>query len=86
MRALFSRICRCKRAFSNGIIIYCIAYMSCYLVACLAALVKTGVNPANCVTVAGSFFGGELLLVCLAYRFGKIRQNSAKSDTEEETI
>lgn len=84
MRALFTRICRSKRAFSNAIIVYCIAYMSGYLAACLAVLVRTGTNPSICVTVAGGFFGGELLLCCLAYRFGKNRQKSAKFDTEED--
>ena len=68
-----------KRAFSNAIIVYCVAYMSVYLAACLAVLVKTGTNPGTCVTVAGSFFGGELLLCCLVYRFGK----KQKSETED---
>lgn len=70
-----------KRAFSNAIIVYCVAYMSVYLAACLAVLVKTGTNPGTCVTVAGGFFGGELLLICLAYRFGKV---SAKKEDGEE--
>lgn len=83
---MIRRLLRSKRAFSNAVIVYCIAYMSIYLIACLAVLVKTNTNPSTCVTVAGSFFGGELLLVCLAYRFGKIRQNSTKSDTEEDTV
>lgn len=74
MRKLFG-----KRAFSNAIIVYCVAFMSTYLVACLWVLVKTGVNPGTCVTVAGGFFGGELLLVCLAYRFGK-RQKDETAD------
>lgn len=69
-----------KRAFSNAIIVYCVAFMSAYLVACLWVLVKTGVNPGTCVTVAGGFFGGELLLCCLAYRFGRRKTQENKSD------
>ena len=71
-----------KRAFSNAIIVYCVLYMSAYLAACLWVLVKTGVNPGSCVTVAGGFFGGELLLVCLAYRFG-LKADKNKSDPPE---
>lgn len=68
-----------KRAFSNAIIVYCVLYMSAYLASCLWVLVKTGVNPGSCVTVAGGFFGGELLLCCLVYRFGK----KQKTETED---
>lgn len=72
-----------KRAFSNAIIVYCVLYMSIYLVACLYVLVKTGVNPGTCVTVAGGFFGGELLLICLAYRFGLKKNNDKSNDSPE---
>lgn len=73
-----------KRAFSNAIIVYCVAFMSAYLVACLWVLVKTKVNPGTCVTVAGGFFGGELLLCCLAYRFGRIKKNEPAGESPAE--
>ena len=73
-----------KRFFSNAIIVYCVVYMSVYLWRCLDILVTTSVNPSTCVTVAGAFFGGELLFVCLAYVFvnGKIK---GKGETQQQT-
>lgn len=71
-----------KRVFSNIIIVFCVLYMSVYLAACLWVLAKTGVNPGTCVTVAGGFFGGELLLVCLAYRFGMVQKKKEEAGEE----
>ena len=68
-----------KRIFSNCIIVYCVAYMSVYLWRCLNIIQTTDVNPSTCVTVAGAFFGGELLTICLAYVFGK--RSSTKQST-----
>ncbi|MGM9618943.1 MAG: hypothetical protein ACI3W8_03815 [Oscillospiraceae bacterium] len=84
MKKLLQKIMRSDRLFSNAIIVYCVAYMSVYLQQCLRVLAKTSVNPSTCVTVAGGFFGGELLLVCLAYRF---KQATQKKTTEwEDTV
>lgn len=73
-----------KRLFSNAIIMYCVAYMSVYLWRCLDILVTTGINPSTCVTVAGAFFGGELLFVCLAYVFGN-GKSKGKGETQQQT-
>ena len=78
-----------KRTFSNIIIWYCVVFMSVYLWRCLDVLVTTGVNPSTCVTVAGAFFGGELLFVCLSYVFGngKVRrraQPQTQAQAQEE--
>ena len=54
--------------------------MSVYLWRCLDIITATDVNPANCVTVAGTFFGGELVAVCLAY----VLTAKSKSNTETE--
>lgn len=81
---MIRRFLRSKRAFSNAIIVYSIAYMSIYLAACLAVLGLTKVNPGTCVTVAGGFFGGELLTTCLIYLFGKKRQDSTESDKKQQ--
>lgn len=77
---------RSKRTFSNIIIVYCVVYMSIYLWRCLDILVTTSVNPSTCVTVAGAFFGGELLFVCLAYVFGngKGRQQQTQEQEQEQ--
>lgn len=80
---MIRRLLRSKRAFSNVIIVYSIAYMSIYLAACLAVLARTGINPGTCVTVAGGFFGGELLAVCLAYVF-KGKRDSTKIDQNRQ--
>ena len=73
-----------KRLFSNTIIVYCIAYMSVYLWRCLDIITTTDVNPSNCVTVAGAFFGGELLVVCLAYVFGGDKVKAAKQQAQDQ--
>lgn len=80
---MIRRLLRSKRAFSNAVIVYCIGYMSVYLAACLVVLARTGTNPSTCVTVAGGFFGGELLAVCLAYVF-KSRRDSTESDKKRQ--
>lgn len=73
-----------KRTFSNCIIVYCIVYMSVYLWRCLDIIATTDVNATTCVTVAGAFFGGELLTICLAYVFGK--KDTKKTQAKAETI
>ena len=73
-----------KRRFSNAIIVYCIAYMSVYLWRCLDIITTTDVNPSTCVTVAGGFFGGELLAVCLAYVFSRKKTDGTQRDTQEQ--
>ena len=71
-----------KRTFSNCIIVYCIVYMSVYLWRCLDIITTTDVNATTCVTVAGGFFGGELLAVCLAYVFGKKAEKKTTATTD----
>ena len=63
---LIGKILRSNRIFSNAIIVFCIAYMAVYLQECLFLR-----ESAELAKVAGAFFGGELLLVCMAYRFGQ---------------
>lgn len=75
-----------KRLFSNTIIVYCIAYMSVYLWRCLDIITTTDVNPSTCVTVAGVFFGGELLAVCLAYVFGSRGDTQTQEHTDEQEL
>ena len=66
MRKLIQKIFRSNRVFSNSIIVFCIVYMAVYLQECLFLH-----ESAELARVAGAFFGGELLLVCMAYRFGQ---------------
>lgn len=68
MRKLIQKIFRSNRVFSNSIIVFCVLYMAIFLQECL---VLRTVNSAELARVAGAFFGGELLLVCMAYRFGQ---------------
>lgn len=82
MKKLLQKLGSSKRLFSNLIIVYCVAFMSVYLLLCLWVLAKTSVNPSACVTVAGGFFGGELLLVCLAYRFKQNKTQTQKTQTQ----
>ena len=63
---LIGKILRSNRIFSNAIIVFCIGYMAVYLQECLFLH-----ESAELARVAGAFFGGELLLVCMAYRFGQ---------------
>ena len=84
MRKLFERITCSARLFSNAIIVFCVAYMAVYLQECLLVQGRTSADPAALAKVAGAFFGGELLLICMAYRFGgkKVKNESF----EEETV
>ena len=84
MKRLMERFLRSKRAFSNAIILFCVGYMALYLQECLLVQGKTAADPAALAKVAGAFFGGELLLICMAYRFGgkKVKNESF----EEETV
>ena len=70
MKRLMERLLRSKRAFSNAIILFCVGYMAVYLQECLLVQGKTVTDIASLAKVAGAFFGGELLLICMAYRFG----------------
>ena len=84
MKRLMERFLRSKRAFSNAIILFCVGYMALYLQECLLAQGKTAADIAALAKVAGAFFGGELLLICMAYRFGG---KKAKTESfEEETV
>ena len=87
MKKLFKRITGSNRLFSNVIILFCVLYMAVYLQECLLVQGRTSADPAALAKVAGAFFGGELLLICMAYRFGGKRKSNAKSnDFEEETV
>ena len=87
MKKLIEKIFRSKRLFSNAIIVFCVFYMAVYLQECLFVQGRTSADPAALAKVAGAFFGGELLLICMAYRFGGKRKSNAKSnDFEEETV
>lgn len=87
MREMIEKILRSKRAFSNAIILFCVGYMAVYLQECLLMQGRTSADPAALAKVAGAFFGGELMLICAAYRFGGKRKSNANSnDFEEETV
>ena len=87
MKKIFQKIFRSNRLFSNLIIVFCVLYMAVYLQECLLVQGRAGVDPAALAKVAGAFFGGELLLICMAYRFGKKKKSNANSsDFEEETV
>lgn len=87
MKKLMEKIFRSTRLFSNAIIMFCVLYMAVFLQECLLVQGKSGADPAALAKVAGAFFGGELLLICAAYRFGGKRKSNAKSnDFEEETV
>lgn len=87
MKKLIGKILRSKRAFSNAIILFCVGYMAIYLQECLLVQGRTSADPAALAKVAGAFFGGELLMICVAYRFGKKQNSNANSnDFEEETV
>ena len=77
MKELMRKIFRSNRFFSNAIIVFCVLYMSVFLQECL---VLQTANSAELAKVAGAFFGGELLMICAAYRFGK------RNKQEEETV
>lgn len=87
MRELMRKIFRSNRFFSNAIIVFCVLYMAVFLQECLLLQGRTSADPAAIAKVAGAFFGGELLMICAAYRFGGKRKSNAKSnDFEEETV
>ena len=75
MRKRISKIFHSNRIFSNTIIVFCVLYMAVYLQECLFVM-----GSAELAKVAGAFYGGELLLVCMAYRFGQ------KKKQEEESV
>lgn len=81
MRKLIQKIFRSNRVFSNSIIVFCVLYMAVFLQECL---VLQTANSAELAKVAGAFFGGELLMICMAYRFGKKHKKTEKY--EEETV
>ena len=83
MKVLIEKLFRSNRIFSNAIIVFCVLYMAVYLQECLLVQGQTNADPAELAKVAGAFFGGELLLICAAYRFGKKRRSN---DFEEETV
>ena len=82
MRKLFERITRSDRLFSNTIIVFCVGYMAMYLQECLLVQGWTSADPAALAKVAGAFFGGELLLICMAYRFGGMRKKTKQYEEE----
>lgn len=82
MRKLFERITCSARLFSNAIIVFCVAYMAVYLQECLLVQGRTSADPAALAKVAGAFFGGELLLICMAYRFGGMRKKTKQYEEE----
>ena len=87
MKMLMEKIFRSNRIFSNVIIVFCVLYMAVFLQECLLVQGRTSADPAALAKVAGAFFGGELLLICAAYRFGgKFRSNAKSNDFEEETV
>lgn len=87
MRELMRKISRSNRIFSNAIIVFCVLYMAVFLQECLLLQGRTSTDSAALAKVAGAFFGGELLMICMVYRFGGKRKSNAKSnDFEEETV
>ena len=72
MKVFFQKLFNSKRIFSNAIIVFCVLYMAVYLQECLFVPIA---DPASLAKVAGAFFGGELLLVCVAYRFGQRKKH-----------
>ena len=84
MKELMRKIFRSNRIFSNAIIVFCVLYMAVFLQECLLVQGKTSADPAALAKVAGAFFGGELLMICAAYRFGK--RKIEKPSFEEETV
>ena len=85
MRDWMEKVFHCKRAFSNTIIVFCVLYMAVYLQQCLLVQGRTSSDPAALAKVAGAFFGGELLLICVAYRLGG-KQRTKNEKFEEETV
>ena len=83
MREFFRRLFKSNRLFSNAIIVFCVLYMAVYLQECLLVQGRPNADPADLAKVAGAFFGGELLMICLAYRFGNKRKEKTY---EEETV
>lgn len=87
MKKLTEKIFRSTRLFSNTIILFCVGYMAVYLQECLLVQGRTSADPAALAKVAGAFFGGELLMICAAYRFGKRQKSNEKSnDYGEDTV
>ena len=84
MKELMRKIFRSNRIFSNAIIVFCVLYMAVFLQECLLLQGRTSADPAALAKVAGAFFGGELLMICVAYRFGK--RKTEKPSFEEETV
>ena len=83
MKETIKKILRSNRIFSNAIIVFCVGYMAVFLQECLLLQGRTNADPAALAKVAGAFFGGELLMICLAYRFSTRRE---KFKIEEETV
>lgn len=86
MRELMRKIFRSNRIFSNAIIVFCVVYMAVYLQECLLLNGRTNADFAALAKVAGAFFGGELLMICAAYRFGMKKKSSDTKIEEEETV
>lgn len=85
MKKLMRKILNSRRLFSNTIIVFCVVYMALYLQECLLVQARTSADPAALAKAAGAFFGGELLLICMAYRFGG-RRDVKNEDFEEEQV
>ena len=83
MKKIIEKIFRSNRIFSNALIVFCVVYMAIFLQECLLLQGRTSADPAALAKVAGAFFGGELLMICLAYRFGNKRKEKTY---EEETV
>lgn len=83
MKKTIEKIFRSNRIFSNALIVFCVVYMAVFLQECLLLQGRTSADPAALAKVAGAFFGGELLMICLAYRFGNKRKEKTY---EEETV
>lgn len=87
MKEVMKRLCRSDRLFSNAIIVFCVLYMAVFLQECLLVQGRTCADSAAIAKVAGAFYGGELLLICMAYRFGGKQKKKASGDLlEEETV
>lgn len=83
MKEFFRKLFNSKRIFSNAIIVFCVLYMAVFLQECLLLQGHTKADASAIAKVAGAFFGGELLLICATYRFGK---RNTQSRQEDDTV
>ena len=73
------------RRFSRRVVVFCIAFITAYVITTMAMFWATGTEPSTLHKYVFGFFGGELMLLCVKRILGVKTQTQEAPQTSEET-